>query len=113
VTGFTGGMVPYIGSLPEGIMTENVQREAHRVTGEKLLETVKRLVHEGNVRRIILKDEHERVILEIPLTVGIVGAVLLPAWLALGAIAALAANHTIEVERVQQPRPPVAAAGPV
>ncbi len=81
-------------------MSEETSRERHRVTGEKLLQTVKRLVHEGNIRRIIVKGEDERTILEIPLTVGVVGAVLIPVWVAIGAIAALAANFTLEVEKV-------------
>lgn len=81
-------------------MPEEIRRERHKVTGEKLLQTVKRLVHEGNIRRITIKDEDERTIVEIPLTIGVVGALLLPAWVALGAIAALAANLTLEVEKV-------------
>lgn len=81
-------------------MSEETSRERHRVTGEKLLQTVKRLVHEGNIRRIIVKGEDERTILEIPLTVGVVGAVLIPVWVAIGAIAALAADFTLEVEKV-------------
>jgi hypothetical protein len=81
-------------------MPEEIRRERHKVTGEKLLQTVKRLVHEGNIRRITIKDEQERTIVEIPLTIGVVGALLLPAWVAIGAIAALAANLTLEVEKV-------------
>ena len=86
-------------------MAEEPRREQHKVTGEKLLQTVKRLVHEGNIRRIIIKDEQDRTIIEIPLTVGVVGALLLPAMVALGAIAALAANLTIEVERAAAAEP--------
>jgi hypothetical protein len=90
-------------------MADEIHREQHKVTGEKLLQTVKRLVHEGNVRRIIIKDEKERTIIEIPLTIGVVGAVLVPALVAIGAIAALAANLTIEVERVKTTEPAVTA----
>jgi hypothetical protein len=86
-------------------MPEEVRRERHQVTGEKLLQTVKRLVHEGNIRRVIIKDEKDRSIVEIPLTIGVVGAALLPAWVAIGAIAALAADLTIEVERVESKEP--------
>jgi Domain of unknown function (DUF4342) len=93
-------------------MTEELHREQHKVTGEKLLQTVKHLVHEGSVRRIILKDDADRTIVEIPFTVGVVGAVLLPVWVALGAIAALAADFTIEVERIP-PAEPAEAAPPV
>jgi hypothetical protein len=79
------------------------------VAGEKLLQTVKRLVHQGNIRRIIIKDEDERTIVELPLTVGVVSALLLPAWVALGAIAALVAHLTIEVEMAEQAPAPKAA----
>ncbi len=93
-------------------MAEDIRREQHKVTGEKLLQTVKRLVHEGNIRRIHIKDDKERTIFEVPLTLGVVGAVLLPAWVAIGAIAALAADYTIEVERVEA-KQPVATTGVV
>jgi hypothetical protein len=86
-------------------MAEETRRERHKVTGEKLLQTVKRLVHEGNIRRIIIKDEKDRTIIEIPLTIGVVGALLVPAMVAIGAIAALAADLTIEVERAGTPEP--------
>jgi hypothetical protein len=82
-------------------MAEEIHREQHKVTGERLLQTVKRLVHEGNIRRISIKDDKDRTIFEIPLTLGVVGAVLLPVWVAIGAIAALAADYTIEVERIE------------
>jgi hypothetical protein len=73
--------------------------EEHRVSGERLVARVKELIHEGNVRRIIVKNDQKQTILEIPLSVGVVGAVLLPALVALGAIAALAANYTLVVEK--------------
>lgn len=86
-------------------MPEEIRRESHKVSGEKLLQTVKRLVHEGNIRRIIIKDENDRTIVEVPLTIGVVGAAMLPAWVAIGAIAALLANLTIEVERTEVTEP--------
>ena len=70
----------------------------YRVKGEQLVTRAKELVHEGNVRRLIVKDERNHTILEVPLTIGVVGAVLLPVWVALGAIAALAAHYTLVVE---------------
>lgn len=85
-------------------MPEEIRRERHKVTGEKLLQTVKRLVHEGNIRRITIKDEKDQTIVEIPLTVGVVGALLLPAWVAIGAIAALAADLTVEIEKSAGPK---------
>ena len=60
---------------------------------------VRELIRQGNVRRIIIKDDDGHTILEIPLTLGLVGAVLLPSLVALGAIAALAANYTVVVQK--------------
>ncbi len=82
-------------------ITEKTTSEELHITGERLVETVKQLMHEGNVRRIIIKDETGRTLIEIPLTVGVVGAVLLPVWAAIGAIAALVANMTITVVRTE------------
>jgi hypothetical protein len=65
----------------------------------RLLETVKDLVHEGNVRRVIIKDADGRPVMEVPVTVGVVGVLVAPALAALGALAALAADYSIEVER--------------
>ncbi|HLV10837.1 MAG TPA: DUF4342 domain-containing protein [Trueperaceae bacterium] len=74
--------------------------EEFRVSGERVLAKVKELVHEGNVRRITIKNDEGRTLIEIPLTLGVIGTVLLPVWAAIGAIAALAANLTIAVDRV-------------
>ncbi len=79
--------------------TENTHYEEFHVDGEGLIAKIKEILHEGNVRRIIIKDEKGNTYIEIPLTVGIVGVILLPVWAAIGAIAALAANFTIVVER--------------
>lgn len=73
--------------------------EEHRVSGEGLVARVKELVREGNVRRIKIKNDEGRTLLEIPLTLGVVGVALVPVWVALGAIAALAADYTLEIER--------------
>lgn len=75
------------------------RHEEFMVTGEALLAKVRELVHEGNVRRIIIKNDEGHIVAEFPLTFGVVGAVLLPVWAAIGAIAALAANYTLVVER--------------
>lgn len=77
----------------------NPKNEEFKVTGEMLLTRVKELVHEGNVRRIVIKNEEGHVLVEFPLTAGVIGAILLPVWAAIGAIAALAADLTIVVER--------------
>ncbi|HEY5574674.1 MAG TPA: DUF4342 domain-containing protein [Anaerolineales bacterium] len=81
--------------------TEKVRSEEYQVTGEQVVATIKELVHEGNIRRITLKNEEGKTLIEIPMTVGVVGAVLLPVWAAIGAIAALAANLTIVIEKVE------------
>ena len=74
--------------------------EEIKTTGEQLVGTVKELVHEGNIRRIIVKGEEGRTLIEIPLTLGVVGALLVPVAAALGAIAALVSECTIVVEKV-------------
>ena len=79
--------------------TENFRYEEFRVDGESLIAKIKEILHEGNVRRIIIKDEKDTTYIEIPLTIGVVGVLLLPVWAAIGALAALAANFTIGVER--------------
>jgi hypothetical protein len=80
-------------------MTTAIKKlKEYRVHGDELVARAKELIHQGNVRRLIVKDEHGSTILEIPLTVGVVGAVLMPMWVALGAIAALAAKYTLVVE---------------
>jgi hypothetical protein len=82
-------------------MTETNKTE-FKVTGEELLKKVKELIHEGNLRRLIIKNEKGVTFLEIPVTVGVIGAVLLPILAAVGAIAALAANFTIEVIKKEE-----------
>lgn len=77
-------------------------QEEFRVSGEDLLKKVKELIAEGNVRRIIVKDKEGRSIVEMPLTVGVVGAVLAAPLTAVGAVAALMTECTIAVEREQK-----------
>ena len=72
--------------------------ETFRVSGDELLKRVKELLHEGNVRRVVVK-QGARTVVEFPVTVGVVGAIAAPALAALGAIAALLSECTIEVER--------------
>lgn len=74
--------------------------EEFKIEGGELVNKVKEFIHEGNVRRIILKDENGKTFMEIPLTVGVVGAVFAPILAAVGAIAALASNLTIVVEKI-------------
>ena len=74
-------------------------KDTFEVRGEDLLKKVKELIHEGNVRQISILDKSGKTILVLPLTVGVVGAVLLPALAAVGAIAALLTECTLKVER--------------
>jgi hypothetical protein len=75
------------------------RRERFDIGADQLVGRFKQLLHEGNVRRVIIKQER-RVIVEFPLTVGVVGTVLAPMLAAVGAIAAVISDCTIEVERV-------------
>ncbi|MEJ2539281.1 MAG: DUF4342 domain-containing protein [Gemmatimonadota bacterium] len=72
---------------------------AARDHGGSTAETVKRIVREGNARRITIRNQDEEVILTFPLSAGVVGAALLPVWAGVGAMAALLGNCSIEVER--------------
>ena|SRR5690606_16895549 len=69
------------------------------IDGDEVVAKVKELIHEGNIRRITIKNEEGRTMLEVPLTIGLIGAALLPVLAAIGAAAALATRCTIVVER--------------
>jgi hypothetical protein len=76
-----------------------MKTEEHKVSGRNLLDRVKQIVHEGNVRRITIKNAEGKSLIEIPLTIGVVGVVLLPVWAAIAGIAALASDYTLVVEK--------------
>ncbi|MFA5746533.1 MAG: DUF4342 domain-containing protein [Candidatus Paceibacterota bacterium] len=78
---------------------EKFNREEFKVSGDQLVAKIKQLVNEGNVRRIIIKKEGGETLMELPLTVAVVGTVFAPILAAVGALAALVANCTIIVER--------------
>ena len=82
--------------------------EEFSISGDELLAKAKELIHQGNVRRLIIKNEEGRTLVEIPLTFGVIGAALLPIFAAIGAIAALATRCTIVVERQEDDPGPVA-----
>jgi hypothetical protein len=82
-----------------GASVAKVTREEYTVSSSNLVDRVGELLHEGNVTRIIVKDEKGKTLLEIPATVGVIGVVLAPWLAALGVIAALVANCKIVVER--------------
>ncbi len=84
-------------------MATNTFFEEIKVLGNELVDKVKALIHEGNVRRIIIKNDQGHTFMEIPVTVAAVGVVLAPVLAALGALAAMAAHFTVVVEKVGQP----------
>ncbi|EGK90092.1 DUF4342 domain-containing protein [Microcoleus vaginatus PCC 9802] len=84
---------------------QKISVEEVKINGDDLVAKVKELIHEGNIRRIIIKNEEGRILVEVPLTVGVVGGVigaaLFPVIAAVGAIGALVAHMTIIIERTE------------
>lgn len=78
---------------------EKFRTEEFRVDGEELLRKIKNLIQEGNIRRVIIKDKDGKIVFEIPLTFGVVGALVAPQLAAIGAIAALLSEATVVVEK--------------
>ncbi len=83
-------------------MSDKQAYEEFKVKGEDLTAKVKQLIADGNVRRIIIKDKNNKTIIEVPLTIGLVGIVIAPVLAAVGAIAALVSECTILVERTDK-----------
>ena len=81
------------------MMPQQTTTQAIKGQGAQLIDQIKQLIHEGNVRRIVVKQD-ERTVAEFPLTVGVVGAAVAPYLAAIGALVALLTDCTIEVERV-------------
>lgn len=73
--------------------------EEFKVKGEQLKDRLKELIREGNVRRVILKNPNGRVLLDMPLNAGVVGLALAPFWAAVAAVAVLATDYTVAIER--------------
>ena len=82
-----------------GTSVKEMRTEEFKVSADELVKTVKKLIHEGNVRKILIKDDKGKTLIEIPVTIGVVGTILAPWLAALGVIGALATNCTIVVER--------------
>jgi hypothetical protein len=82
--------------MPERTATTT---ETFDVKGGHLVEKVKDLLHEGHVRRVIIKDADHKTVMEVPVTAGVVGFIVAPTMAAIAALAALAADYSIEVER--------------
>lgn len=81
------------------MVKKSTKKEEFKVSGEELLAKIKALIKQGNIRRIIIKNEKGKTLVEIPLTIAAVGALLVPTLAAVGAIAALVTNCTIVVEK--------------
>ena len=81
-------------------MDQSTFKESFKVAAEQMVDAVRKLLHEGNVRRIVIKQDG-RSVAEFPLTVGVVGAVVAPVLAAVGALAAVLTDCTIEVERMK------------
>lgn len=81
---------------------EKVHTEEFQVKGEEIVAKIKELLHEGDIRRVIIKNEDGKTLVDIPLTIGVVGALLVPQLAAIGAIAALLAHATIVIEKVEK-----------
>lgn len=79
------------------------QVEEFEVKGDDLLARIRELIAEGNVRRVTIKNAEGRTMLEIPLTIGVVGALIAPVAAAIGAVAALVTECTITVTREDEP----------
>ena len=84
-------------------MNEQPRTQEFTLNGDEVVAKVKELIHEGNIRRITIKNDDGRTMLEVPLTLGLIGAALLPVLAAIGAAAALATRCTIVVEREEAP----------
>ena len=81
---------------------EKVRTEEFKLSGDELVAKVKELVREGDIRRVAIKNEEGRTLIDIPLTMGVVGALVAPQLAALGAIAALVAHGSIVVEKIDE-----------
>ena len=81
---------------------EKVRTEEFKLSGDKLVAKVKELVREANIRRVAIKNEEGKTLIDIPLTVGVVGALVAPQLAALGAIAALITHGSIVVEKIDE-----------
>ncbi len=83
-------------------MNQETRTEEFSVNGEELLARIKALIHEGNIRRIIIRNKQGETFMEIPLTIGVAGVLLAPTLAAVGAIAALVSEAQVVVEKVEK-----------
>jgi hypothetical protein len=80
---------------------ENITKEEFRVSGDEVLKKIRELLREGNIRKIIIKTEEGKTVMEFPLTIGVVGVALAPVFAGIGAVAALLTKCTLIVEKVE------------
>lgn len=88
--------------MSEETKEEKKRTEEFKINGSELVDKIKELIHQGNIRRIIIKNEEGKTYFELPLTWGLVGAAFMPVFAAMGAIAALVARFTIVVEKEEE-----------
>jgi hypothetical protein len=91
--------------MPDKKETKGTRTEEFKLNGGEIIDKIKEIIHEGNIRRIILKNEEGKTFIEIPLTVGLVGVALAPILAAVGAIAALVSKMTLVVEKIDESKP--------
>jgi len=84
-------------------MTKSAESKENVVSGSELLSKIRELIHQGNVRHLVISNEAGKTLLELPLTIGIIGVALIPAYAAVAAIAALAVKCSIEVRTTEDP----------
>jgi hypothetical protein len=94
--------VPPERRIEEHTSAKRTRREEYKVKGEKIVAKIRELVREGNVRHVVIKNEDGKTLIEFPVTVGVAGALLLPVWAAIGALAAVVSNCKIVVERGEE-----------
>jgi hypothetical protein len=87
--------------MPQENDPQKTRTEEFKLDGGMVLDKIKELIRQGNIRRIILKNEEGKTLIEIPLTVGVVGVALLPVLAAVGALAAVATRMTVVVEKTE------------
>ncbi|GAB1471118.1 hypothetical protein MASR2M66_19960 [Chloroflexota bacterium] len=82
-------------------MTERTHTEEFKVDGEKIVAKIKELIHEGKIRKVIIKDKDGKILMEMPMIFGVAGALIAPQLAAIGAIAALLTEATVVVEKTE------------
>jgi hypothetical protein len=85
--------------IEEHTSTKRTRRDEYKVRGEKVVTKIREVLYEGTVRHVVIKNDEGKTLIEFPVSIGVAGAILVPVWAAIGALAALVTNCRIEVER--------------